>query len=349
MLDDGGREAGFMTSPIDSHQTAVAIDQQQVRPARVEIERLSPQALQVDEHRHVVRDSLFQLLDDPLVGRWRVRGDLGDEDRLEIFKVLAQLSSPRPEVAEPFGVHHHDHHDATPVGRQYVGLSVLVSELDILKARKRRLRLREKAQQQEGVAENRRHSVSQVRRVTVAVRHRSNQLTGRQGMIPSEISRRSIVSHSPISRLAFSFAACWLGSIGAALGRPALDDLSWLEGRWVGSAGDVVMEEIWTAPRGGVMLGLHRDVAPDRPAFFEYLRIEQREGNVVYVASPRGVGSTEFTMISSGAAEVVFENLEHDFPQRIIYRRHGNLLVARVEGEIEGTLRAREWEWRLQD
>ena len=138
-------------------------------------------------------------------------------------------------------------------------------------------------------------------------------------------------------------------SIVSASDEVTLDDLEWLAGHWTGSAGNVAMEEFWTEPRGGVMVGLHRDVFSERPAFFEYLRIVQRDSQVVYIASPRGEGATEFVLHSAGPSEVVFENLEHDFPQRISYRREGDLLIARIEGEVSGKTRARQWEWRLKD
>lgn len=124
-------------------------------------------------------------------------------------------------------------------------------------------------------------------------------------------------------RFAVAVLAFWCVSTSEASDETSIDALGWLAGYWVGSAGDVAMEEFWTEPKGGIMLGLHRDVFPARPAFFEFLRIEQRESAVVYIASPRGEGATEFVLLSAGAAEVVFENLEHDFPQRIIYRRPG--------------------------
>ena len=85
-------------------------------------------------------------------------------------------------------------------------------------------------------------------------------------------------------------AGCVFVSVATASEGVSLDDLGWLAGFWVGSAGETTMEEIWTPPAGGVMLGLHRDMTPGRPAFFEYLRIEQRESEVVYIASPRGRG-----------------------------------------------------------
>lgn len=142
----------------------------------------------------------------------------------------------------------------------------------------------------------------------------------------------------------------WAGpSIVAASDEVRLDDLAWMAGTWRGSADDVSMEEFWTGPLGGIMLGLHRDVYPDRSAFFEYLRIEQRDPGVVYVASPRGRDATEFVLVSAGPTEVVFENPEHDFPQRIIYRREGTLMVSRIEGVLSGEATFRQWEWRLDD
>ena len=46
-------------------------------------------------------------------------------------------------------------------------------------------------------------------------------------------------------------------------------------------------------------------------------------------------------MIQSSATEVIFENPEHDFPQRVIYRlQPDGLLVGRIEGISKGKPRA---------
>jgi hypothetical protein len=42
----------------------------------------------------------------------------------------------------------------------------------------------------------------------------------------------------------------------------------------------------------------------------------------------------------------VFENLAHDFPQRIIYSRAGDQLTARIEGPMNGKPAAMEWRYR---
>lgn len=128
---------------------------------------------------------------------------------------------------------------------------------------------------------------------------------------------------------------------------PALDDLAWMAGHWSAIVEGIVMEEAWFEPLGGVMLGIHRDVRPGSRAFFEYLRIEEREDGLVYVASPMGRGATDFPLATFDAQSVVFENPGHDFPQRIIYSREGDRLTAKAEAMVEGELRSEVWVWQL--
>jgi hypothetical protein len=48
-----------------------------------------------------------------------------------------------------------------------------------------------------------------------------------------------------------------------------------------------------------------------------------------------------FTLLLGNGAELVFENPEHDFPQRVIYRQEpAGRLRARIEGHREGLPRA---------
>ena len=137
------------------------------------------------------------------------------------------------------------------------------------------------------------------------------------------------------------------GTLASGSENVALADLGWMAGHWVGKFGEVVMEEFWTTPGGGVMVGLHRDVFPDGSSFFEFLRVVHTERGPAYLASPRGAGTTEFVLVRLDGQSAVFENMEHDFPQRIIYRREGDRLTARVEGQVNGTTKSSEWVWDL--
>lgn len=132
----------------------------------------------------------------------------------------------------------------------------------------------------------------------------------------------------------------------AAAGTTALEDLSWMSGAWGAEVSGTSMEEHWTAPRGGLMVGMHRDVLPSGKAFFEFLRIEARPDGIVYVAMPRGATPTDFPLKESTARRVVFENLKHDFPQRILYwLDDAGRLHARVEGPAGAKEKAEEWAW----
>ena len=140
------------------------------------------------------------------------------------------------------------------------------------------------------------------------------------------------------------------GGAGFAEGEaPSLESLGdWLAGYWSGRNGGTTMEEYWMPPSGGVMLGLHRDVFSNGRSFFEYLRIEQGPDGLVYKASPAGRAAVSFPMIALEERRVVFENPDHDFPQRIIYEiDDGGALHARIEGVQNGKEAATEWTWHL--
>ena len=132
-----------------------------------------------------------------------------------------------------------------------------------------------------------------------------------------------------------------------ALAQPAsLDPVAFIAGTWSGEEGGVAMEEHWTAPAGGLMLGLHRDVAKGKAVFFEFLRIEATPAGIVYFASPKGAPATPFPLVESGGKRAVFENRKHDFPTRIIYRlTPDGALHARIEGTRQGKPAFEEWTW----
>ncbi len=68
----------------------------------------------------------------------------------------------------------------------------------------------------------------------------------------------------------------------------AIGDLQWLAGAWRGTAGTASVEEHWTRPEGGAMLGLGRTVRQGRMVGFEFLRIVTRGEAIIYIAQPGG-------------------------------------------------------------
>ena len=112
----------------------------------------------------------------------------------------------------------------------------------------------------------------------------------------------------------------------------SLDDLSWMAGHWGATIDGVEMEEVWLAPKGGVMVGMHRDAKPSK-ASFEFMRIAVTPEGIVFLAQPGGRPATPFPLVEASPTCAVFENPKHDYPQRIIYSLEEGRLCARVEGE----------------
>lgn len=125
--------------------------------------------------------------------------------------------------------------------------------------------------------------------------------------------------------------------------KAAIADLAWFAGAWVGtrSSGSSI-EERWSPPRGGAMLAVSRTVnAGGKMVAFEYLRIVERQGGLVYIAQPGGAAKTEFALTEfstteNGGNRAVFENPRHDYPKRIVYERSPDGTLTATIGYTKG-------------
>ena len=68
---------------------------------------------------------------------------------------------------------------------------------------------------------------------------------------------------------------------GARPGAARIADVAWLAGEWVGEGLGGTLDESWTAPQGGVMLGMFRLLRDGKPVFYELLTLSEHEGSVV--------------------------------------------------------------------
>jgi Domain of unknown function (DUF6265) len=137
-------------------------------------------------------------------------------------------------------------------------------------------------------------------------------------------------------------------SVFAADAPARVDDFAFAAGCWQAVAGDTTMEEQWSRPAGGVMLGMARVVSGGKTVFTEFVEVREKpEGLVMTVALGIGKPPTSFTRIDSASGEVVFENKAHDFPQRLRYRNDGkDALHARVEGVQKGQAKGEDFPYR---
>jgi hypothetical protein len=171
----------------------------------------------------------------------------------------------------------------------------------------------------------------------------------------------SAVGCAPRATAATAAPACSEATAAAPATEPAtssthdpddpLASLAWLAGTWVSDdpEGPSTVEH-WLAPEGGSMLGVGRTAHDGRTVAFEFLRIEAEPEGVAYLASPQGKDPpTRFAAAESGKGFIAFENPEHDFPQRIEYRREDDRLQMRISGEVDGAAKAHAWSMRRAD
>jgi hypothetical protein len=152
-------------------------------------------------------------------------------------------------------------------------------------------------------------------------------------------------------RLRFSLLTCLVLGLSAcapaiepaspahsAVNQPVKNDplerLSWMAGSWrISLPNGEVTEETWTTPSGGILVGMGRTIRAGKPSFHEYLRIEVRGDQIVYLAQPMGQPPTEFKLLPGEGKRATFENLAHDWPKRIRYERTNKGLAVRVDGD----------------
>ena len=122
-----------------------------------------------------------------------------------------------------------------------------------------------------------------------------------------------------------------------------VESLEWMSGTWVSESPRAKVTETWLGPGNGLMVAANLSTFASGRKSFEFLRIAETPAGLSYFASPGGQPPVEFKLRDSGERRLVFENATHDFPQRILYWRDGDALVARIEGTIKGEAKQQEW------
>ena len=148
--------------------------------------------------------------------------------------------------------------------------------------------------------------------------------------------------------LLFTFAAP-AQTMEKPMAAAKVEDLAWLAGCWEtkNAAKQLSILEQWMVPEGGAMLGMSRTVRGGKMAGYEFLRIVRDDVSVKYVSRlSENTTDTDFRVVKLSPNEVIFSNPQHDFPQRIIYRRDGDNLTARIEGTTDGKTRGIDFPYR---
>lgn len=147
--------------------------------------------------------------------------------------------------------------------------------------------------------------------------------------------------------LAISFVALLSAGVGAQEISPEMWKLGFISGCWKGDDKVQILEEQWTRPAGHSMLGVGRTIKDGKTVFYEFLQIREQSDGVFYIAQPNGEKPVSFKLVKVNDTQAIFENSQHDFPQRIVYQKtiDGSLL-AFIEGTEAGKTKRVEFSMR---
>lgn len=119
-----------------------------------------------------------------------------------------------------------------------------------------------------------------------------------------------------------------------------LRQLDKLAGTWQTNNSEADMYEEWTKGKNDVMYGKNYTLNGTDSLVFERVELKKQGNDIFYFPVVRGQDNGQpvpFRLISDNDSSFTFENKEHDFPRRVIYRFIGkDSLVTRIEGVNKG-------------
>jgi len=118
----------------------------------------------------------------------------------------------------------------------------------------------------------------------------------------------------------------------------------WLIGSWKNQSAKTVDIETWKKLNDSTFIGRSYSLTGADTVSSEHIQLEQHKGKLYYipmVKNQNGGKAVTFTLTSSNNKHLVFENPEHDFPQKITYTQITNdSLVAEISGTRKGRQKA---------
>jgi hypothetical protein len=126
-----------------------------------------------------------------------------------------------------------------------------------------------------------------------------------------------------------------------------LEEMDWLLGKWVIQGETRRFHENWYRANDTLYQAVSYMLHNGDTVFREDVQLIEKGNDLWYIPAVSNQNQGEpvlFRLTGVKNGEYVFENPEHDFPQRIIYSHpHPDSLHARIEGGQDSTYRKQEF------
>lgn len=135
---------------------------------------------------------------------------------------------------------------------------------------------------------------------------------------------------------------CLQGCSNTEKAKPTkLESINWILGYWEMSSPDGTVTESWIRTNDTSYSGVGKFLdSTGKMLTTEEIQIVLRNNELWYIPSVNGQNGGQpvsFKEASFTDTMVVFENKEHDFPQRIVYvKKSDSTVLAYIEGDMDG-------------
>jgi hypothetical protein len=109
-----------------------------------------------------------------------------------------------------------------------------------------------------------------------------------------------------------------------------LKDSEWLIGAWENQSEEGIFTETWSKPNDSTLTAGSFFIKEKDTLHFENVQLVEKDGELVYKTTIKGQNNDKpisFSLISETENELVFENLQNDYPQKIKYLRNSKTAI----------------------
>jgi len=119
-------------------------------------------------------------------------------------------------------------------------------------------------------------------------------------------------------------------------------------GKWKMDTENSEVYEEWKLVNENELIGISYSIENGTKNINENLYLKKFADQWAYVAVPKNQNITLFALIEHSPKKFLFENNEHDFPQKISYEFHkdGKMTTA-IEGNVNGAIKRREFSFKI--
>ena len=121
-----------------------------------------------------------------------------------------------------------------------------------------------------------------------------------------------------------------------------LENMNWLIGQWEYKIEDNNLSEIWEKKNDSTFVGQSYFIKENDTLHSEHIKLIQKGKDLFYIPTVKGQNKDKpvvFKLTKSTENEFTFENLTHDYPNKIVYKMVTvTSLLATISGKQQGKL-----------